>query len=198
MQLLLFPTPASTPPAIPGLRYVPDFCSPEEERALLEAIDRAPWTSEYRRRRQHYGVRYTRDEERLDGVAALPDWVLPIAERAVRAGFLERLPDGCLVNEYLPGQGIAPHLDKPTGGPVVLSLSLLSACSMELVAVDGTATTSVWLEPRSLLVLEGEARWEWKHGIAPRKSDEHGGYRLARGRRVSVTLRMRVPPATSP
>ena len=27
------------------------------------------------------------------------------------------------------------------------------------------------LEPRSLLVLSDEARYEWEHGIAPRKRD---------------------------
>ncbi|CAO1615153.1 unnamed protein product [Parajaminaea phylloscopi] len=30
---------------------------------------------------------------------------------------------------------------------------------------------SLWLPPRSVLVLSGEARWQWKHGIAARQGD---------------------------
>lgn len=198
MQLLLFSPPPPPLPVIPGLRYLPEFCSEDEERALLEAIDRAPWTHEYRRRRQHYGVRYTPGGERLDDVTTLPTWVQGIAARAVERGLLPRFPDGCLVNEYLPGQGIAAHLDKPTGGPVVLSLSLGSPCAMELVPTEGEACRSIWLEPRSLLVLAEEARWKWKHGITPRKSDDYGGFRVPRGRRVSVTLRLRTADDGSP
>jgi hypothetical protein len=45
------------------------------------------------------------------------------------------------------------------------------------------------LEPRSVLVLSDAARYDWEHGIAPRKTDEWHGQRLARQRRLSVTFR---------
>lgn len=44
---------------------------------------------------------------------------------------------------------------------------------------------SIMLEPRSLLMMFGEARYDWKHGIPARKKDDG---RL-RGRRMSVTFR---------
>jgi alkylated DNA repair dioxygenase AlkB len=47
------------------------------------------------------------------------------------------------------------------------------------------------LSPRSLLVLSDEARYQWQHGIARRKSDRWHGQRIERGRRLSVTFRLR-------
>jgi hypothetical protein len=42
-----------TPP-IPGLIYIPDFVSPEEEADLISAIDAEPWDTTWKRRRQPY------------------------------------------------------------------------------------------------------------------------------------------------
>ena len=47
----------------------------------------------------------------------------------------------------------------------------------------------VYLPPRSLLVLTGESRQLWKHGIAARKSDLVNGVRVKRERRVSLSFR---------
>ena len=53
---------------------------------------------------------------------------------------------------------------------------------------------SVLVPPRSLLVMTGESRYVWSHGITPRKSDivpsAAGGLTLAaRGVRTSFTFR---------
>ena len=53
------------------------------------------------------------------------------------------------------------------------------------------------LEPRSLLVLNDEARYDWEHGIAPRKRDVWQGLRVERRRRLSVTFRFRDEPETA-
>jgi hypothetical protein len=60
----------------------------------------------------------------------------------------------------------------------------------------------VWLPPRSVLVLTGEARYAWTHGIAPRVRDrvedtvDGGGWQWQeRGVRVSVTFRWLLPGA---
>lgn len=193
-QLSLFEAPAPALPELPGLVLVPGFCSDDEQRALLAAIDAEPWSHEYDRRRQHYGSRY--DASQLGARRGLPAWLLPLAARVVERGLLPRLPDGCLINEYLPGQGIAPHLDRPGAGPAVVSVSLGSACTLDLVHAEHPEQRhELRLEPKSALLLRGEARTRWLHGIARRKSDVVGGVRVARGRRVSVTLRMRADEA---
>jgi alkylated DNA repair dioxygenase AlkB len=53
------------------------------------------------------------------------------------------------------------------------------------------------LEPRSLLVLSDAARYDWEHGIAPRKKDVWHGMSVPRRRRLSVTLRFRATTAGS-
>ena len=54
----------------------------------------------------------------------------------------------------------------------------------------------VWLAPRSLVILSGEARYDWLHGIAARKWDEWDGHKYERQRRVSLTFRKVIIKAT--
>ena len=85
-----------------------------------------------------------------------------------------------LVNEYLPGQGIAPHRDYAPFGRTVVSLSLLSPCVMDFRHPPTGRRERLLLEPRSLLVLADEARYDWEHGIAPRKRDAWHGLPVER------------------
>ena len=48
---------------------------------------------------------------------------------------------------------------------------------------------SLLLERRSLLVMNDEARYDWQHGIAPRKRDAWQGLPVERLRRLSATFR---------
>src|SRR3954470_6555212 len=149
---------------IPGATYVPEFISLEEERELISQIERGTWTHEFARRRQHYGMSYG---ER-DGTepSPLPLWIERIAQRIVSAGLFSAMPSQALVNEYQPGQGISAHKDYEPFDEVA-SLSLASGCLMEFAKAGGSRGKSIWLEPRSLLVLTGEARHEWTHAIRP-------------------------------
>ena len=54
---------------------------------------------------------------------------------------------------------------------------------MELT--NGNLKEHIYLRPASLLILKGDARYKWKHGIAARKSDNG----LKRQRRISLTFR---------
>jgi alkylated DNA repair dioxygenase AlkB len=45
------------------------------------------------------------------------------------------------------------------------------------------------LEPRSLLIMTGEARYKWTHGIPKADTDEWNGKLIPRSRRVSLTYR---------
>ena len=54
---------------------------------------------------------------------------------------------------------------------------------------NGEQKQSLYLEPQSLAVLSGDARYKWQHGIAARKSDKLHGMNLPRGRRISLTFR---------
>ena len=45
------------------------------------------------------------------------------------------------------------------------------------------------LVPRSLVLLYGDARFKWRHGIVKRQSDTWNGQKTKRQRRVSITFR---------
>ncbi len=148
---------------IHGLTYLPNYISAAEETDLLDIIDHKPWSTELRRRMQYYGYRYD-TRRRTTGAAGhvdtLPGWLLALAERLRWDGLVAQIPDQSAINEYLPGQGIATHVDcVPCFGDTVLSLSLGSPCVMHFTHTVNTALRiPALLEPRSLLVMRGAAR----------------------------------------
>ena len=97
------------------------------------------------------------------------------------------------VNKYAPGEGIGSHVDTPSAfGDGLISISLNSGIVMEFRKVsssDGDSRKLVYLPRRSLLLMSGPARYEWKHMIVTRMTDTHDGQVLQRGTRVSLTLR---------
>jgi len=97
--------------------------------------------------------------------------------------------DQVTVNDYMPGQGIPPHVD--THSPfqeVFASLSLKSGVTMHFKDPKNN-TLDLYLQPRSLVVFSGEARYNWLHSIATRKVDKVDGLLKFRHRRVSLTFR---------
>lgn len=150
---------------------------------------------------QHYGYRYDYTRKQRDDslyLGPLPAWAADLAWCLHRDAFIPAVPDQLIVNEYLPGQGIASHIDcVPCFSDTVLSLSLGGPCVMNLTHVPEGTTVSVLLEPDSLLVLQGAARYAWKHGIAARKTDTYADQRIPRHRRISLTFRTTVSPSQS-
>ena len=179
--------------AVPGLDYIAVYLDPHQQAALLNTIDRQSWLDDLRRRVQHYGYRYDYARRRVYRelfLGPLPAWGADLAERLRRDGHAPRPLNQLIVNEYLPGQGISPHVDCiPCFHDTILSISLGSSCVMTLSRRDGSGRVDRLLEPGSLLVMTGEARYEMRHGIVARKTDTYGGDRLVRGRRVSLTFR---------
>jgi alkylated DNA repair dioxygenase AlkB len=179
--------------SIPGLTYLPDFIDEQTEAELIRTIDTQPWITELKRRVQHYGYRYdykARNVTPESYLGALPDWVSPYADQLRVGGAFPALPDQVIVNEYQPGQGIAPHIDcVPCFTDTIASLSLGSTCIMEFTHTETQQKIPMLLEPRSLVVLSGDARYRWQHSIPHRKTDRHDGQILSRGRRLSLTFR---------
>ncbi|XP_023144698.2 alkylated DNA repair protein alkB homolog 8 [Amphiprion ocellaris] len=165
-----------------GLALVEDFVSPEEEAVLLSAID---WSSTNdditaqkalkHRRVKHYGFEFRYDNNNVDKdkplPAGLPDECLPVLERCVSNGHISMMPDQLTVNQYESGQGIPPHVDTHSAfEDTILSLSLGAKTVMDFCHPDGRVIAVV-LPGRSLLLMKGESRYLWTHGITPRKFD---------------------------
>ncbi len=124
-------------------------------------------------------------------IGELPEWLKRLSQKLHQDGHMPEVADQVIINEYLPGQGISSHIDcDPCFEDTIISLSLGSGCVMNFTnKFDKTKKIPVWLEPRSLVVLSGEARHEWLHGIAARKTDAWDGQKRERQRRVSLTFR---------
>ena len=179
---------------IHGLQYIKDYINEDQHDWLLARIDEHQWLNDLKRRVQHYGFKYNYKARKVDmdmHIGELPEWLNRLSKKLYKDGYMPEVADQVIVNEYLPGQGISSHIDcEPCFKDTIVSLSLGSGCVMNFTkASDKTKKIPVWLEPRSLVVLSGEARSEWLHGIAARKWDAWDGHRYERQRRVSLTFR---------
>ena len=109
----------------------------------------------------------------LQGMIAepIPDWLEVYMNRVnyIKGIFGEGTKaNHVLVNEYLPGNGILPHLDGPLFYPVISTISLGSAISLDFYnPIDNTKSCdsiqfhdryqfSIYVQPRSLLVLSDQ------------------------------------------
>ena len=101
----------------------------------------------------------------------IPDWLEVYMNRvnSIKGVFGEGTKaNHVLVNEYLPGNGILPHLDGPLFYPVISTISLGSAVSLDFYnPIDDTKSCdsiqfhdryqfSIYVQPRSLLVLSDQ------------------------------------------
>jgi DNA oxidative demethylase len=167
-DLLAEPGPA-------GLSLAEAIVSPEEEAALIAAID-ASELSPFRfhgwlgkRLTQSYGWRYDFDDGSFTPGEPIPDWLKPVRAKAARLAGLDRddLAQALLVR-YDPGAGIGWHRDRPVFEHVVgISLGHAATMRFRRRRDGGFERISVQLAPRAAYHLTGEARWEWEHSIPP-------------------------------
>ncbi|WP_421789955.1 alpha-ketoglutarate-dependent dioxygenase AlkB [Hyphobacterium sp.] len=177
----------------PGASLSSEIISTRKAEGLNDWIDAQPWRTDLKRRTQHYGWRYdyrARSVNAADYLGPLPDIFEPLLSLPALEAAFGRTPDQIISNEYLPGQGISAHVDcEPCFGRVIASLSLGSAAEMVFRhRVTGERRAAI-LEPRSLLILTGSARYDWTHEIPARKIDVIDGERIPRSRRISLTFR---------
>ena len=173
-----------------GLTYIPNFLNKEEIELLIKSINNEKWMTDLKRRVQHYGYKYnykSRSVDRSMYIGELPIWSLDVISKFEK--YINFTPDQLIINEYEPGQGIASHIDcQPCFGDTILSVSL-GHCLMDFMNIRNKKKESLFLETGSLLILSGEARYEWTHGIVPRKSDIVNFVKVLRELRISMTFR---------
>lgn len=183
-QFDLFGAP---PAALPeGLLYAPGVITPDEAGRLVEAFVDLPFQAfdfhgfKGNRRIVSYGGRYDFSASRLEAAEPIPDFLLPArAAAAAFAGLDQEAIHHAMVTEYAPGAGIGWHRDRPEFEKVI-GLSFASPATMRFRrrAGAGWERASLPMAPGSAYLLDGPARQDWQHSIAP-------GDRL----RYSVTFR---------
>jgi alkylated DNA repair dioxygenase AlkB len=171
-QPALFETAPSTP--VPGLSYVSDALSEGEAGALvanIETLDFKPFAFRGftgNRRTVSYGWRYDFSGGGFQAAGPLPQFLISLRDHAAELGglYAEDLLQASII-EYAPGAGIGWHRDRPQFGQVI-GVSLLAPCRMRFrreLEDGGWERAALALQPRSLYVLDGEARASWQHSI---------------------------------
>lgn len=173
-----------------GFGMIKDYITPNEEKYLLKKIDDQKWIIDYQRRLQYYNYRNELFEpyDLIPIPNQIPDFLEKIIDQLKKDGLIDERPDQIIINEYLPGQGLKPHFDrKDYFKNLIIGISLASGTMMEFY--KDRDKKKIYIPARSLYVIKDDARYKWKHGIPPRKSDEINGKIIPRQRRVSITFR---------
>jgi alkylated DNA repair dioxygenase AlkB len=163
-------SPASELPA--GFHYHAGFLSVEEEAALIQTVEQLPFAAFdfhgyiAKRRIVEYGWEYDFGTRRASRAPELPDFLLPLRNRAADLAAIGATDlVEAVVTEYPPGAPIGWHRDVPQF-ETIIGISLLSSCRMRLKPYRAEGkVVSVILEPRSLYVISGVARWRYQHSI---------------------------------
>ncbi len=196
-----------------GLTVIEEFVSVDEEQMLLNSVTWPQQSKDHdqgtmkNRQVLHFGHEFVYSDNSIapEPTESFPRAWTSILDRISNQGHQNRLPDQCTVNKYLPGQGIPAHVDSHSCcDDTITSLSLGSSIVMtykSLTTRNREHRRNVVLEPRSLLVMKGPARYFYSHCIVPRKSDivpvnfqdkQRCLTLKPRGERVSFTFRKRL------
>ncbi len=170
--------PAEPWPALPGLRYQPDFLDAAEEQALIALVRSLPLQSarykQYtaRRRIASFGGRYDFDDNRLLPAPPIDDRLHALRDRVADwLGLPATALRHALVAEYAPGTPLGWHRDVPDF-ETIAGVSLGGEAELRFRPYPPTPRTNrtglrLRVAPRSIYRMEGVARWEWQHSVAP-------------------------------
>uniref|UniRef100_A0A182KIK7 Fe2OG dioxygenase domain-containing protein n=1 Tax=Anopheles christyi TaxID=43041 RepID=A0A182KIK7_9DIPT len=196
-----------------GLILERDFIDNSLEKALLEAVhfeDSEQAATELNktlkhRKVKHFGYEFVYGSNNVDRTKPLDRKIPSVCNelwkklQQLHPHLRWHVPDQLTVNQYEPGQGIPPHVDTHSAfEDPILSLSLGSDIVMEFKQPSSGKAVCVDLSSRSLLIMSGESRYDWTHGITPRKMDTipapNGGLTVRKRQlRVSLTFRKLLP-----
>lgn len=192
---------------LPGLKILYNFISKLDEEELISQIDKQEWqgNGKDKRRIQQYGALYDFEKHELEKRELekselkeskenyeFPDFLVPYLKKI--APFVSKPINQAFINEYVHHQGIGPHIDNIDNfGPEILSLSLNA--STVIVFAKANEKRYIFVPPGSLLIMSGEARYQWTHEIPYSKiirwnePASHIFKRPKNYRRISITFR---------
>lgn len=194
-------------PLLPGLLHREELIDVEEETRLIDAIqgvDLSPFKFQGwqgRRLTRTFGWRYDFDDRSFTPADALPDWLLPLRDKAASFGGID---SGefvhALVTRYDPGAGIGWHRDRPQFGQVVgITLAGLANLRFRQRVGSGFRRANLELAPRSAYLLSGEVREHWEHGIAGHETLRYSiTFRTLSDRGKAAASGSRSQPGTPP
>jgi alkylated DNA repair dioxygenase AlkB len=162
-----------------GFVYAPDFLSPASERELLEEIRKLEFREaqykEWRARRRvvAFGGSYDFSRNRLAPAPPIPEFLHALrADAAAWAALASARIEHAMIAEYRPDTPLGWHRDVPDFEEVI-GISLLGHARMRFrpwpPRANERSRWAIELEPRSIYLLRGPARWQWQHAVSPTK-----------------------------
>jgi alkylated DNA repair dioxygenase AlkB len=179
---------------IPGLYYIPHYLTSEETQVCFQWITHSEKfkaiESMISRKVVQYGYYYDRDG--IKKIEDIPPFLLELMNKErvnyhLGVSLIERPMEQLIINEYKPGQGIRYHTDhEEYFGPIIACVSIGSGIEINFVKKgNDTERKSLYVEEGSLYIMSSEARYDWKHGIEKKMSDQS----MKRDTRYSFTFR---------
>lgn len=162
---------------IGGVFLIKEFVNNEEELQLISMIDsRQPWVSSQEgRAKQDYGpkVSFLKQKVSVGNFGGFPDFVINLFNR-MQLNYSQQLdnfvPVEFCILEYTPERNsyIRPHYDdKWIWGDRLITVNLLSDTVLRLSKEFKIPPYEIVIKmpAKSLLILQGEARYDWHHSI---------------------------------
>lgn len=176
VQTDLFGDSQASKSAMPqGFRYEEDIITGAEEIALAESLSKLELKPfEFHghlgnRLVTSFGLRYDYTRRIVEAADDFPLFLRELLTKvAAFAGRPVEEFQQAGVNQYPAGAGIGWHKDKPQFGAIV-GVSLLGPATMRLRLPKDKSwiRRSQELKPRSIYILDGEARTKWEHSVPP-------------------------------
>ena len=179
-----------------GLLYFPNFIPNDLYDKVVDFLNQSnDWQCvgipEQSRKVLQYGFEYkyrsAQTDIKINPIPAVIDELRTLIKSINNVP--EEMPfNQCIINRYLPGQGIAPHVDSPQFEDYICCFTLGSGGTM-VFQHPQHGKFELFVEPRSVYLMSGAARYEWKHSMSGKKSDKVNNVKLLRETRISVTFR---------
>ncbi len=167
--------------AVPGFFLKLDAITVEEEKQLIELVNKEKWKDTPLRKNFHYGYNYDHSSKKLDTLTvtkAIPAEILALYLKCVNQ--IENVtdemrvePQAVVVNKYYTNQRLGQHIDNPAlFGPVIGVVSLGSPTHIEL-KLNGKLV-SYAVPGRSFYLMSDDSRYKWTHGVNNDKDNKKG------------------------
>ena len=180
---------------IPGLYLINNIIINDK---IVEKLDQMNWchiTSNPKSRLvQHYGYIYDYQTGKNNlKCEDIPDFLFEyrdiLKKYCVDNGLVDQSYDfnQCIVNNYLVGQGISPHIDSKSFGKVIGSFTVSGSSIMTFKNLN--ESKEIYVKPNSLYVMSGDSRYIWTHEMKGKNFDIIEDNKIMRTRRISITFR---------
>ena len=180
---------------VDGLQTIKNYVTKAEQTAILHDLNQYPFVDYAGKSCQEFGQNFSFYIDRFTA-DYLPPAVKALGDRLVTDGILteEERPNYVLVNRYIPGQGIHPHVDDNYYTDGIVSVTLMSGGSLNFfrdknnVYFDENPDIgnkykpnkmkdkllecgAGYFEPGSLFAMHREGRYAYKHEMKRRYKD---------------------------